>query len=488
MSFEILPAGVGKSMTQRALCCLLVAGLAPTISSCSREARAPTEAAPTGPSAGEAKAIAAEAYVYLYPMVQNYQIIYQFALNPQGPEFKGPMNTIYNVARVFTSKDTTIVTANSDTPYSYLMMDLRGEPYVVTLPKIEPKRYYSLQLVDLYTHNVDYLGTRKDGNDGGSFLIAGPDWKGEVPAGVKRVVRIPTQLMFGQFRTQLFNPADLPNVKAIQAKYKVQPLSEFLGRPAPPAPALIDYPPISQAQLETDFWRYANFLLQFAPPMPGEEGLRARFERIGVRPGGGWPAPRLPDATVRAIEDGARDARAQLDAEVRKLKSSAGLFGTPEQMAGKYRERALGAWGGIYGNDIEETFYVSYQADDAGQPLDGAVKTYTLTFPPGQLPPVDAFWSITMYDGKTRLMVDNPIERYLINSPMLPQLGRNRDGGVTLYLQHAPPTVDRRANWLPAPDGPMALVMRMYLPKKEALDGTWKSPPVLSAGTVATSR
>ena len=113
-------------------------------------------------------------------MVQNYQTIYQFALNPKGPQYKGPMNEIYNVGRVFTYRDTTIVTANSDTPYSYLMMDLRAEPIVVTLPKIEPDRYYSMQIVDLYTHNIDYLGTRKDGNNGGRFLIAGPDWGGQL--------------------------------------------------------------------------------------------------------------------------------------------------------------------------------------------------------------------------------------------------------------------------------------------------------------------
>lgn len=481
MSFGSVQASVTERVQRRAIRCSLVAVALLAVAACSRE-EAPADAAAPALSQDEAKAIAVDAYVYLYPMVQNYQTIYQFALNPAGPEFKGPMNTIYNVARVFTSQDTTIVTANSDTPYSYLMMDLRGEPYVVTLPEIEPKRYYSLQLVDLYTHNVDYLGTRKDGNDGGSFLIAGPNWKGETPPGIERVVRIPTDLMFGQFRTQLFDPADLSEVKAIQSQYSVQPLSRFLGEPAPPAPPPIDYPPISQAQIETDFWRYANFLLQFAPPMPGEEALRSRFERIGIRPGGEWPAPTLSDETLRAIDDGAREARAKLDAETRTLKSSAGLFGTPEQMAGKYRERALGAWGGIYGNDLEETFYVSYQSDEAGQPLDASRTRYTLTFAPDGLPPVDAFWSITMYDGRTRLMIDNPIDRYLINSAMLPELKKNPDGGVTLYLQHAPPGSDRQANWLPAPDGPMSLVMRMYLPRKEALEGTWTAPPVAATG------
>ncbi|HEX5633086.1 MAG TPA: DUF1254 domain-containing protein, partial [Gemmatimonadales bacterium] len=254
----------------------------------------------------EAGAIAREAYVYLYPMVQNYQTIYQFALDTAGREFKGPLNTIANVARVFTPRDSTIVMANSDTPYSYLMMDLRAEPIVVSLPRIEPDRYYSLQLVDLYTHNVDYLGTRKDGNAGGAFLVAGPGWQGEAPRGVARVVRMPTSLVFGQFRTQLYDGGDLARVKAIQAKYRAEPLSAFLGAAAPPAAPAIDYPAITQERLAADFWRYANFLLQFAPPLAGEEPLRERFARIGVRPGGAWPAPGLSADVVRAVEEGGR--------------------------------------------------------------------------------------------------------------------------------------------------------------------------------------
>lgn len=465
---------------------LLLSGVA-----CSRNDAPPAAPDPPGAAGAatpaEARAIAREAYVYLYPMVQNYQTIYQFALDTTSPEFKGPMNTIVNVARVFTPRDTTIVTANSDTPYSYLIMDLRREPQVVTLPPIERNRYYSLQLVDLYTHNVDYLGTRKDGNDGGRFLIAGPDWSGETAPGIRRVIRVPTQIMFGQFRTQLFDPGDLPRVEAIQAQYRVQPLSAYLGVPPPAAPPEISYPRITQARIATDFWQYASFLLQFAPPLAGEEPLRARFARIGIVPGGDWPAAGTPAGILAAVDDGMQETRAELDAEARKLASSAGLFGTPELMRGKYRERALGAWAGIYGNDIGETFYVSYQLDAGGALLDAATRQYTLTFGPDALPPVDAFWSLTMYDAKTRLMVDNPIDRYLINSSMLPRLRRNADGGVTLYLQHQSPGEALESNWLPAPAGPMGMVLRMYLPQRAALDGTWVAPPVAEARAAGTS-
>lgn len=150
-------------------------------------------------SIDEARAIARDAYLYAFPMVENYLSIYQFALDSGGSQYKGPPNEIHNVARVFTPEDTGVVTPNSDTPYSFLVMDLRTEPLVVTLPAIEPERYYSLQLVDLYSHNVDYIGTRIDGNDGGHFLIAGPDWKGEIPKGIRRAVRIPTEIGFPSF-------------------------------------------------------------------------------------------------------------------------------------------------------------------------------------------------------------------------------------------------------------------------------------------------
>lgn len=434
----------------------------------------------SSPTPEEAKTIAMEAWVYLYPMVQNYQTIYQFALNSSGEQYKGPLNEIHNVGRVFTYRDTTIVTANSDTPYSYLILDLRVEPIVVTLPRIETSRYYSLQIVDLYTHNVDYLGTRKDGNEGGRFLIAGPDWKGAAPAGIKRVVRVPTQFAFTQFRTQLFDDKDLTKVKKIQAQYKAQPLSAFLKQAAPPAERQLQFPPIDQAQLDSNFWRYANFLLQFSPPLPGEEGVRERFARIGVRAAGPWPPTDLSAETLAAIDEGARTARDGLGKDALKLTTSIGLFGTPEVMKGKYRERALGALAGIYGNDAEETIYPAFQTDERGQQLDTAMNNYTLTFKPGQLPPVDAFWSVTMYDGRTKLMIKNPIDRYLINSAMLRTLKKDADGGVTLYLQHDSPGRNLESNWLPAPDGPMGATMRLYLPKPDVVNGNWRAPALRS--------
>jgi hypothetical protein len=176
----------------------------------------------------EARAIAKEAYTYGYPMVDSYRILNAYFVNGDSSEFKAPWNQLRNIPRVFTPEDKAVQTPNSDTPYSMLGMDLRPEPIVLTVPRIEKKRYFSIQLVDAYTFNFDYIGSRATGNDGGSFLIAGPGWKGETPKGVKKVIRSETELTLAVYRTQLFNPGDLDNVKKVQKGYKAQPLSSLL--------------------------------------------------------------------------------------------------------------------------------------------------------------------------------------------------------------------------------------------------------------------
>ncbi|MFG6082747.1 DUF1254 domain-containing protein [Paracoccus litorisediminis] len=428
--------------------------------------------------AGDVATTAHDAYIHLFPMVENYLSIYQWMLDPSGSQYKGPPNAVHNEARVYTPADTGVVTPNSDTPYSYLMMDLRAEPLVLTLPQIEPGRYYSAQLIDLYTDNVDYLGTRVDGNDGGDFLIAGPDWKGDPPKGVKRVIRMPTHLALAFFRTQLMGSDDMPRVQEIQKGYLAEPLSSFTGAAAPPAAPAIDWPRISRETAQPDFWKYANFLLQFAPPLPWEGDLRARFATIGIAPGAPWPPEGMTPETLAAITTAADAAKAELEDRAHKLTSSAGMFGTPEEMRGKDVERAVAALAGLYGNSTAEALYPNFPLDAQGNPLDGSKSNYRLTFTKDAMPPVDAFWSVTMYDGKTRFLVDNPLNRYLINSPMLPGLKTAKDGSLTLYLQHESPGPDLETNWLPAPDGPMNVVMRLYLPKPAAIDGSWKQPPL----------
>jgi hypothetical protein len=443
----------------------------------------PAQAASVSPA--EARAIAREAYIYGYPMVDNYRIQHSYFVDTKDPEYKAPYNQLFNIPRVFTPEDKAIQTPNSDTPYSWIGLDLRTEPIVFTVPPIEQKRYWSLQLIDLYTFNFDYLGTRTTGNSGGSFMIAGPGWKGEKPKGITKVIRSETSIASAQFRTQLFNPDDLDNVIRIQKQYIVQPLSAFLGKAAPkPAPPIDFVKPLSSETQKTslDFYRELNFLLQFAqPPHPSETALMARFARIGVGAGRSFDPDGLSPEIRKAIQDGMADGWSQFAAVKQRVEkgevTSGDLLGTRAHLKNNYAYRMTGAVLGIYGNSKEEAMYPAYYVDGTGQKLDGANR-YTLRFAPGQLPPVNAFWSMTMYDQPASLLVANPINRYLLNSTMLPQFNRDADGGLTLLIQNESPGKDKEANWLPAPKGPFSVIMRLYLPKPEALEGKWTAPPL----------
>ena len=432
----------------------------------------------------ETRAIAKEAYIYGFPMVDNYRVQYSYFVDNKDPDYKAPYNILFNIPRVFTPEDKAIQTPNSDTPYSWIGLDLRAEPIVFTVPPIEKGRYWSLQLIDLYTHNFDYLGSRVTGNDGGSFMIAGPNWQGETPKGITKVIRSETSIASAQFRTQLFNPGDLENVKAIQAQYFVKPLSTFLGESAPrSAPPISFIKPLSPDAQKTalDFFNLMNFALQFCPTHPSETQLMARFERIGVGAGKTFQSSALSPEMKKAVEDGMADAwaaYANVKAKVNAGEITSGdLFGTRNYLKNNYVYRMTAAVLGIYGNTKEEAMYPAYYVDGDGQKLDGANR-YALRFAPGQLPPVNSFWSITMYDQPASLLVANPLNRYLLNSPMLPQFKRDADGGLTLLIQHHSPGKDDERNWLPAPMGPFSVIMRLYWPKAEALEGTWTAPPI----------
>lgn len=434
-------------------------------------------------SLAEARAIAKEAYVYGFPMVDGYRIQYAYFVDRDNPEFKAPWNQIHNVPRVFTPDDKVVQIPNSDTPYSTLGLDLRAEPMVITVPPIEASRYFSVQLIDLYTFNFGYIGSRTTGNDGGSFLVAGPGWSGSRPPGIKKVFRCETEFALAGFRTQLFNPRDLDNVKKVQAGYKAQPLSQFLGRPAPPAAPTIDFiKPLTPDEEHTspEFFNVLNFVLEFCPTNRSEKELMARFAKVNIGAGRNLDVTKLSPEVKKAIKDGMADAWqafAEAKKQVDEGRVTAGDFlGTREHLKSNYMYRMLAAVLIIYGNSKQEAMYPVYAVDANGQKLDAAQNRYTLRFAPGQLPPVNAFWSLTMYDLPSRLLVANPLNRYLINSQMLPDLKPDPDGGVTLYIQHDSPGKDKEANWLPAPSGPFLMFLRLFWPKPEALDGKWKQP------------
>ncbi|GGC61459.1 hypothetical protein GCM10010994_20050 [Chelatococcus reniformis] len=429
----------------------------------------------------EARTIAREAYVYGVPLVSSYASLYALAVDKGGPNYKGPFNTLVSVAQAPTPDDTASVAPNADTLYTFAGLDLRAEPVVLTVPPMEKERYFAFQLIDLYTYNFAYAGTRRTGNGGGRFLIAGPNWTGTAPADISRVIRADTELVSLIGRTQLFGASDLDKVKAIQAGYKLELLSTVTGRPAPRAPAVDWLKPARPRELRSslEFYDILAFALQFAPPSPAEAALRERFATIGVVPGRRFAVTDLSNDMKAALYTGMAEGQRTIDTRRTALGGRVdGLFGTREMLADDYVARALGAQVGFGANSRDEALFPLYELDAKGQPLDGSEGRYTLRFAKGRLPPVNAFWSLTLYDAPSRRLVANPINRYLINSSMLPSLKRDRDGGVTIHIQNQPPGGDKDANWLPAPDGPFVLALRYYWPKPELLNGTWPAPRV----------
>lgn len=446
------------------------------------------------PSIVGAKDIAEEGFVFGLPIVMNYAVMYEFAIDRANSQFKAPFNEIYNETRVATYQDTAVVTPNSDTPYSLCWMDLRAEPMVISIPAVDRGRYLSVQIIDFSTYNVGYMGSRTTGPGAATALIAPPGWQGETPAGVTRVIRSTTQFAFAIIRTQLFNPTDMPNVTAIQRGFKVQPLSAFMNRAAPPPAPAITWPRADAELVKKHFFSYLDFALRFIPPQPNEADIRAKLARIGVGAGPGMTAGGSSLFDRLEVDLGLWEGNRKVEAAVAGLGVAmngwrvSAINGSVEGYGGNWLQRAAVAKAGIYANDSAEAAYPFTRDDVNGNAVDCSKGNYTITFPAGQLPPVNAFWSVTMYDGHTQLLIENPINRYLINAPMLPNLKRNADGSITLYIQHASPGADRESNWLPAPNGTAYLVMRLYWPKTEAPSllpigqGAWKPPGITPAG------
>ena len=472
-------------LTKRAL--LRSVALAAITVAATKSGRVQAQTTANRPGFFKAKDIAEAGFIYGLPIVMNYGVMYEYVIDRSSGQWKAPFNQINNEARVFTYEDTSIPTPNSDTPYSLVWMDLRTEPIVLSVPAVDPKRYYSVQLCDGNTYNYGYIGSRATGSEAGDYMVVGPNWKGPTPSGIKKVFRSSTQFSVAIFRTQLFNPDDMDNVKKVQAGYKVETLS---GQPPPLSAPAIDFPKIDKELAKTNFFEYLDFALQFAPAEANETEIRAQLARIGVGPGKTFNFKDLSLEDKLEVGLGMKEGERKVNEAVANAGKAidgwrvSGLPGDSAHYNGDWLGRAAAAKAGIYGNSPEEATYPFTRVDSDGQTLDGSRYNYTLTFPAGQAPPVNAFCSMTMYDGKTQLLIENPINRYLINSPMLPELKKNPDGSVTLYIQNKSPGPDKEANWLPAPNGPIYLVMRLYWPKTTppsilpAGAGTWQPPGV----------
>ena len=444
---------------------------------------------PAIPGETAARTIAEEAYVYAYPMLLGYGFFHAQVAGPQTAETQG-INRLTHFRRLGSPDfNNTIPWINTDTPYSAGWLDLRAEPIVLSIPAFEAHRFQNIQLNDWYTHNFANKGTRSPGNGAARYLIVGPDWQGAIPHGIDDVLRSETWIVKLVARILLENPDDYPNIHALQDHYRLEPLSAFLGKPALPAAPAIEFPaPAAKGFFEIPsaaFISYFNFVLQLCSIHPSERALLERFASLGISPGKSFDADRLAPDRRQAIDAGARDGHARIMERLKHLCPSINGWQCPLDLRGDrgtmavngdgYLRRAVAARYAIWGPAKEEVVYMVGETDTDGEPLDGRKHDYVLDLP--DAPPARGFWSFTVYDAKTRLLVQHPSGRYKLGDRDA-GIVRGADSSLRLHLQYASPDKARVSNWLPVPKQPFQVVARLYWPREELLAGTYVLPGV----------
>jgi hypothetical protein len=434
----------------------------------------------------EAKQITEEAYIFAFSMLENYKTMYMQAVNENLPTFRAPFNQFAHMYQLLGPEFTEVVGPNNDTLYSLAWLDLGTEPIVLALPDFPDERYYVIQIVDMYTFNVEYIGARATGYQAAKYLFAGPGWDGSTPEGIDGVRRTEGRFVMLLGRTAVAGREDAPAVNALQDQYILTPLSAYLGQPAPEPAPVPDFPPYDpKAAASIGFINYFNFLLGQLEPGPDERPLLEQWAKIGVQPGQAFDPQALAPEVREAVAAGVVAALEKIKGESLKVGRNVNNwtligegFGYRSMVGGKDLLRAAANMVGIYGNNPEEAYNFTAAIDGDGEPLDASKHNYVIHFETP--PPVKAFWSVTMYKLPVPLFIANPINRYSIGD-RTPGFSPNKDGSVTIYLQHKSPGADKESNWLPAPDGPFALALRIYWPEQGVLDGKWEPSAIKKA-------
>ena len=424
----------------------------------------------------EAGAIARQAFIYGFPMVENYGLMYAQAVTGTDG-----FNHMASSARLYGPEDTDVVTPNNDTPYSMAWLDLGGGPVELSAGPISPRdRYWSFQVIDFFTNNIAYVGSRATGpaDSSQTFLFTGPGWQGTPASEVKETIPCPSRLIFLIGRTQLFGADDIPNVEAIQDGYR-------LTAPAVPASAFIPYD--KDLIMTLEFFSYMNQCFVFQLPPASDADLMTEFAKINVGPGLTFD----PNAFSAEVRDAMLQAMLDAKKEIVEAAEGIGLlvegwsmpqvdqeyFGTTLE---DYLFRAAIGYKGIYANSPIEALYPIANLDVNGKLLTGAgQQAYTIRFEGGALPPVQFFWSLTMYYAESKLLVANSIDRYSISN-RTEGVVVGADGSLEFYVQYAQPEGEAVKNWLPAPDEAFYVVLRLYGPEGAALEGEYgeyKVPP-----------
>jgi hypothetical protein len=447
-------------------------------------------AAPPDPQAADPELyeIAREAYVYAYPIVTMDMTMRQMTNVPSSGvvAMRAPVNQFAHVRSYPGADDRSVVRVNFDTLYSIAWLDVSREPMVLALPEMGD-RYYLFQMLDMWTDVFAVPGTRTTGNQAGRFAIVAPGWRGTLPEGVTKI-EAPTPMVWIVGRTQTNGPADFENVHRAQDAYTLTPLGQWGKGYRPPGGAPID-PSVDNA---TEPAKQVNRLSGVAmltrlaelmakhPPHPNDYPILWRMRRIGIEVGRPFDAAKLDPASVAAIDAAGRDALDEMQKASRKgLGTSVhgwsislegiGAYGTD------YRRRAIVSLAGLGANLPQDAVYPSSRGDAFGEPYSGENR-YRLHFEKEELPPVGAFWSVTLYDD-AGYQVPNPLGRFALGDR--DPLQYNEDGSLDLFIESESPGADKESNWLPAPPGRFNLAMRLYAPRSDVLDGSWQPPGVL---------
>jgi hypothetical protein len=431
----------------------------------------------------EAQSIARDAYIYFYSLVTMDVTRKQLTNVEPGKGVGAPMNALFSFPAFPTADMRQVVRPNFDTLYTVGYLDLTKEPMVVSVPDTGG-RYYLLPMLDMWTDVFASPGWRTTGTQAGNFLITPRGWNGTVPAGFAQI-EAPTPYVWIIGRTKTDGPPDYDAVHKIQAGYKITPLSEW-GKPAKPVGVKIDpsidmkTPP--KIQVDTmkggDYFAYAAELLKLQPPHLTDEPIIAQMKRIGIEPGKSFDIGKVDPVVKKAVEAAPEAAKQLMAWKVPTLAHVENYWSLNTDTMGVYGnyylKRAIIAQLGLGANLPEDAIYPLNLGDETGKPLDGANK-YTIHFDKGATPPVNAFWSVTLYDGDG-FQVANSLNRFAVSSWM--PFKYNPDGSLDLYFQSESPGTDKEVNWLPAPKGAFNLTMRLYAPKSEALTGKWNPPPI----------
>jgi hypothetical protein len=431
-----------------------------------------------------AHSIAVDAYIYFYPLLSMDLTRRQFTNIEPGKEFgKGPMNMFVNVPAYPPGDFKGVVRSNFDTLYSIAWLDLTREPLVVSAPDTDG-RFYLLPMLDMWTDVFASPGWRTTGTEAGNFLLTPPGWVGTVPEGFTRI-GAPTPYVWIIGRTRTDGPADYDAVHKIQAGYKVTPLSRWGNAPDKVAVKIdptvdMKTPPKIQVDAMTaaKYFTYAAELLKLHPPHVTDEPLIAQMKRIGIEPGRSFDFEKLDPVIQKALVNAPADAQKLMSWKVATLARVANGWSMNTDTMGVYGnyylKRAIVSQLGLGANLPDDAIYPLNLGDDTGKPLDGANK-YVIHFEKGATPPVNAFWSITLYDADG-FQVPNALNRFAVSGWM--PFKTNVDGSLDIYFQNESPGKDKEANWLPAPKGAFNLTMRLYSPKADALTGKWNPPGV----------